>query len=132
MKSFLKAAAFAAVSLALAACATVGQPVQLSEGDWVLARWQEDREWYFPAVVTAREGDVLTMLYDDGDVGSQPSENVRPFDWQTGTVVSCRWTDGAWYPARIARMDADRYNIEILFDDGDKLAANTSVCRSPG
>lgn len=129
MKSILRAAGLAATSLLLAACATAPHAAPLGVGDWVLARWQDDQTWYFPAVVTAREGDVLTMQYDDGDTGSQPAANVRSFDWQAGTRLECRWTDGVFYPAVIAQMDPGRYRIEVLYDDGDKRSTDTSQCR---
>lgn len=131
MKSILKTVALAAAAFALISCATTpSAPAPLTTGDWVLARWQEDREWYFPAIVTTRTGDELALQYDDGDVGTQPAENVRPFDWQEGTRLSCRWTDNNWYPARITRMAQNRYDILVLYDDGDKGEINTSRCRS--
>jgi len=129
MKSMLKAAVLAIASLVLAACATVATPPPLATGDWVLARWQDDQTYYFPAIITAREGDVLTLQYDDGDTGAQPSANVRAFDWEPGTRLECRWTDGIFYPAVIAQMDSGRYRIEVLYDDGDKRATDTSQCR---
>lgn len=130
MKSILKSAALAAAALALLGCATASAPAPLAQGDWVLARWQDDREWYFPAVVTARTGDDLALQYDDGDVGSQPSANVRAFDWEVGTQLSCRWSDEHWYPARITQMSPNRFDIRVRYDDGDKGELNTSRCRS--
>jgi hypothetical protein len=89
MNSVLKTVALAAAAIMLTGCATVSAPAPLAQGDWVLARWQDDREWYFPAVVTTRTGDELALQYDDGDSGTQPAENVRPFDWNVGTQLSC-------------------------------------------
>lgn len=130
MKSVLKSIALAALALTMAACATVApQAAPFNTGDWVLARWEGDQTWYYPAVVTERAGDVISLQYDDGDVGQEPSTNVRAFDWAPGTPLECRWSDGVWYPARIAQMHQDRYAIEVLYDDGDKQSTNTSFCR---
>lgn len=131
MTSILKTAALVAATLWLAACATTSATQQpLAQGDWVLARWQDDREWYFPAVVTSRTGDDLALQYDDGDTGTQSAENVRAFDWQVGTALSCRWSNEQWYPARITQMSPNRYDIRVAYDDGDKGEINTSRCRS--
>lgn len=130
MRSFFKTAAIAAFSLTLLGCATASAPAPLAQGDWVLARWQDDREWYFPAIVTARTGNDLALQYDDGDTGTQSAENVRAFDWDVGTHLSCRWSDENWYPARITQMSPNRYDIRVRYDDGDKGDINTSRCRS--
>jgi hypothetical protein len=130
MNSLLKTVVLAASAFLLLGCATTSAPPPLAQGDWVLARWQDDREWYFPAVVTTRTGDELALQYDDGDTGTQPAENVRPFDWAVGTQLSCRWSDEQWYPARITQMSPNRYDIRVLYDDGDKGEINTSRCRS--
>lgn len=130
MNTILRALSVATVSLVLTACATVSAPATFNAGDWVLARWQEDRTFYWPAIVTAREGNIVTLQYDDGDVGTQDMSNVRVFDWSAGTRVECRWQDGEiFYPGRIARMEADRYNIFVHYDDKDEEATNTSRCR---
>jgi hypothetical protein len=126
----LKTAVLAAVAFALLGCATAGMPRPLAEGDWVLAHWQEDDVWYFPAIVSARTGDQVAVQYDDGDVGTQPASEVRAFDWAVGTRLECRWSDERWYPARIAQMNEDRFNIRVHYDDGDKEDTNTSRCRS--
>lgn len=130
VKSVLKFAALSAVAFALSACATTSAPQPLAQGDWVLAHWQEDDTWFFPGVVSAREGDQISIQYDDGDVGTQPASEVRPFDWQVGTALWCRWTNEQWYPARITQMSPNRYDIRVAYDDGDKGEINTSRCRS--
>lgn len=130
MKSVLKAAVLAAAALALVGCATASAPARLAEGDWVLAHWQDDDVWYFPAIVSARTGDEIALQYDDGDVGAQPAADVRAFDWNVGTRLECRWSDEQWYPARITQMSPNRFDIRVLYDDGDKGELNTSRCRS--
>jgi hypothetical protein len=130
MKYMLRAIVIAATSMLLASCATVGSTTTLNTGDWVLARWQEDRTYYWPAIVSSRSGDMVTLQYDDGDVGTQHVGNVRAFDWGPGTRVECRWQDGpTFHPGRIATMEPDRYRIFVHYDDGDQEATDTSRCR---
>jgi len=119
-------------SLMLAGCATAPtqDTAQLGAGDWVLAHWQEDRTYLWPATVTAREGDVLTLQYDDGDSGTQTIDAVRAFDWAPGTRLECRWSDDVWYWGTIAQAGASRADFRVLYDDGDKEATNTTRCRS--
>lgn len=121
-----------ALALALAGCATAAAPqtAQLGAGDWVLAHWQEDRTYFWPATITARTGDELTLQYDDGDVGTQDVDDVRAFDWAPGTRLECRWSDDVWYWATIAQTGASRADFRVQYDDGDKEATNTSRCRS--
>ena len=119
-----------AASLMLAGCATAPQSAQFNAGDSVLAHWDEDRTYLWPATITAREGDTLTLQYDDGDIGTQSIGDVRAFDWAPGTRLECRWSDDVWYPATIAQTGASRADFRVLYDDGDKEATNTSRCRS--
>jgi hypothetical protein len=129
MNSIVKAFVVAMVSLTLAGCVTLRPPPELGAGDWVLARFEDDTTYYFPAIVTSRTGDQLSLQYDDGDVGVQPARNVRRFDWRVGTRFECRWTDGAWYPATITEMGSNRVDMHIRYDDGDRQATTTSQCR---
>lgn len=138
MRGMLRMAVLAAAALLMSACASVATTGPAAtggynRGDWVLARWQEDQVFYWPAIVTSASGGQVTLQYDDGDVGTQHVSNVRPFDWGPGTRLECRWQNGpTWYPGRIAEMAADRYNIFVHYDDGDQEATNTSLCRARG
>lgn len=132
MKTALRAVVLAAMSV-LSACATSGGATSFNEGDWVLARWQEDEAYYWPAIVASRRGDHVDLRYHDGDVGDQHIAKVRAFDWRPGARVECRWADGAiFYPGRIAQMSDDRRRIEVAYDDGDKESTDTSRCRAEG
>src|SRR5262245_28482063 len=123
MRTMLRAAVIVAVSLLMAACATTAAPTGYARGDWVLARWQQDQTYYWPAIVTSASGGQVTLQYDDGDVGTEPASNVRRFDWGVGTRLECRWQNGTiFYPGRIAEMAPDRYNIVVHYDDGDQEA----------
>jgi hypothetical protein len=132
MTTRVQHALLAVATMFLAGCATMGAPAPLAQGDWVIARWNaEDPHWY-PAIVTGREGDQLALQYDDGDIGVQEARNVRPFTWAAGSRVECRWQGGdSWYRGTIAEMAADRFHINVDYDDGDKEATDTSKCREP-
>lgn len=126
MRSFV----LAVCALALAGCATV-EPVSLGAGDWVVARWTEEDPYWYPAIVTSRTGDELSLQYDDGDAGVQPARNVRRFGWRDGTRLECRGADGQFRRAVIAEMAPDRYRINVRYDDGAAEDTNTSKCRQP-
>lgn len=98
-------------------------------GDWVLAQWRGGAAWY-PGVIAQRQGEMITIRYDDGTMETRPLNQVRPYDWQVGTRVSCRWTDGRWYPARITAMDPGGLTISVLYDDGDTQITQTGRCHS--
>lgn len=124
MRSFVLAVS----ALFLAGCATV-EDIPLGAGDWVVARWTEADPYWYPAIVTSRIGDDLSLQYDDGDAGVQPARNVRRFGWRNGTRLECRFSDGGWRGAVIAEMAPDRYHMNIGYDDGAAEATDTSKCR---
>lgn len=121
----------AVCTLVLAGCATV-EDVPLGAGDWVVARWTEEDPYWYPAIVSSRTGDELSLRYDDGDVGAQPARNVRRFDWRDGTRLECRLGGGgAFQRAVIATMAPDRYRINVRYEDGGAEDTDTSKCREP-
>lgn len=129
MTSIAKALVLAVATLATAGCVTMRPPAALGAGDWVLAKWQPEDPFFYPAIVTERVGDDLSLQYDDGDAGVQPVRNVRRFDWRAGTRLECRWSDGNWYRATITEMGTTRVDMDIRYDDGDRQSTNTSQCR---
>jgi len=120
--SFGIAAAILALSVSTAASAQ-------GPGDWVLAQWRGGNDWY-PGVVQSRDGNQVTILYDDGTRETRPVNQVRAYDWQVGSRVVCRWTNGQWYDARITAMAEDGLTISVLYDDGDTQITQTGRCRS--
>ena len=113
-----------AAILALSTAAAAQQP-----GDWVLAQWQGGSDWY-PGVVQGRDGNMVTILYDDGTRETRPANQVRAYDWHVGSRVVCRWTDGRWYDATITAMAEDGLTISLIYDDGDTQITQTGRCRS--
>lgn len=124
MKTLYLAAALAA---ALPAAPAAAQGV----GDWVLSQWRGSSQ-YFPGVVTARDGNTVTVRFDDNTVERRPANLVRPFDWRAGSHVECRFTDGEWYGATITRIASDGYTMSVRYDDGDTQNTNTGRCRVAG
>ena len=96
------------------------------KGDRVLVLW-EDAYWY-PGTVTAVDGNVLTVSFDDGDKATADSERVNKLDWAADDVVECRWPgNGKNYPGRFVKVEGE--NVRIVYDDGDKADLTVSVCR---
>ena len=129
MTASIKGMVLAAAMASLAGCATVGGDVPLGAGDWVVARWTQEDPYWYPAVITSRVGDDISLRYDDGDAGVQPVRNVRRFAWADGTRLECRSEGGPFQRAVIAQMAPDRYNMNIRYDDGAVEATDTSKCR---
>lgn len=99
-------------------------------GDWVLAPWR-DTKVYYPGTVEARNGQSVTVRFDDGTSDTRTVDEVLQFDWARGSQIACRWTDGNWYDATITRMDGNGYNLQIRYDlDGVIEETNTGRCRS--
>jgi hypothetical protein len=128
MTTVARTLVFAFAAAVLAGCATI-EPTPLGAGDWVVARWQQDDPYWYPAIITSRVGDEISLQYDDGDVGVQSPRHVRRFDWRVGTRLECRYAGRAWYRGVIAGMAPDRYHIAVLYDDGDREDTDTSKCR---
>ena len=98
-------------------------------GQWVLTRYQ-GAAYYFPGVVVGINGNNVTTQYDDGDVETRPSHDVKPYDWHPGTRVECNFQGaGTWYPGAISAMQGDT-GLSISYDDGDREDTITGLCRS--
>jgi hypothetical protein len=115
----------AAVALSLSSAA-LAQEV----GDWVLSPWQGSDE-YYPGVIESSSGSVVTVRFDDGSVETRQADSVRMFDWRAGSQVTCQWSDGRWYSARIISISSDGYNMQIRYiDDGVIENTTTGKCRT--
>lgn len=94
----------------------------------MLGQWQGGRYWY-PGVVEHSTQDSVTIQYDDGDRATQPSRQVKAYNWHAGSRVECNWQNGGrWYSGTITRLNTDR--LRINYDDGDTEATRTGSCRS--
>ncbi len=123
----LAAGALIACALPVAAFAQT-----FESGDWVLSHYLGGPELY-PAVVQSVSGTRANLLWDDGTTSAVNVSDLRPYDWRVGTNVTCRWTDGQWYPARITMMGADGLTLDVNWtQDGTTSRTNTGRCRSGG
>lgn len=113
-------------TLACLAFATAASAYQ--KGDWVLARYKNGPFW-FPGVVESDSGRGVTVVYDDGDRETLPSNLVKNYDWQPGSVVECNFKSGGkWFRGKITALSGE--NLSITYDDGDKERTQTGLCRS--
>lgn len=122
------------IGLATGALAlTIGSAASAQNvGDWVLSPWRNST-MEFPGVVAARDGNSVTIQFDDGDVETRHVSDVRPYDWRPGSRISCRWSDGNWYNATILSMGGDGYGLRIRYDaDGVVENTQTGRCRTRG
>jgi hypothetical protein len=117
---------------AILAASMLGAPAMAQNvGDWVLSQSHGSVQ-YFPGVVAARDGNTVTVRFDDGTVERRPANLIRAFDWRAGSHVECRFTDGQWYGATITRLASDGLTVSVRYDDGDTQNTNTGRCRIPG
>ena len=114
------------------ACAFAGAAVAQARGDWVLSYYQGG-PYLYPAVVQSVSGSRVTLLWDDGTVSEVNRTDVRPYNWRVGTAISCKWTDGLYYPARIDRIGSDGTTLDVIWtEEGTTSRTNTGACRSTG
>jgi hypothetical protein len=97
--------------------------LNIEVGDRLEARWWKDKLFY-KATVTARDGDKLTIRYDDGTNEETTISLVRlklliPHGRQVGEGVLGRWPkDGYWYTGKIQEIRDGKYRV--VYDDGDE------------
>lgn len=98
------------------------------KGDWVLAKYKNGPFW-FPGVVESDTGRGVTVVYDDGDRETLPSNLVKNYNWAPGSVVECNFkSSGKWFRGKITTLSGE--DLSITYDDGDKERTKTGLCRS--
>jgi hypothetical protein len=102
------------LSLLLAAAAALAyQP-----GEWVLAKYHNGPYWY-PGIVEKDGGGQVSVVYDDGDHETLPSNLIKGYNWQVGSRVECNWKNGGtWYAGKITALNGG--SLSVAYDDGDK------------
>ncbi|MGI8980294.1 MAG: tudor domain-containing protein [Pirellulaceae bacterium] len=93
-------------------------------GDSVEVKWWKDK-LYYRATVTRRNGDNITIRWDDGgSVEETPISQIRiklihPEGRQVGEAVLGRWEpNGWWYPGKIEEIRDGKYRV--VYDAGDE------------
>ncbi len=93
-------------------------------GDRVLARWPQEKSWWYPGVVVG-DGPSPEVQFDDGDRSMVAVAEMRPLQVAIGTKLQCRWKGGeAYYPGKVAAVYG--HAMHIAYDDGDQEV--TSIC----
>jgi hypothetical protein len=108
--------------LFIASCAAAQNPPK--PGDAVWAEWQPNA--WFPGKLAKLDGRKCFIAFDDGDkaivdmskvaVDRVPSRDAV----KVNTRVLAKFTDGHFYPGKIAAIGPDQ-EYAIQYDDGDTL-----------
>ena len=100
-------------------------------GDRILAQWNGGRFWFPGSVHSVGEGSVAVQ-YDDGMSDIRPANQVKHFDWETGSRIDAIWSgNGQWYAARIMEIDESGRYVGVRFeDDGIREETTSARCRS--
>lgn len=100
-------------------------------GDRILAQWNGGRFWFPGSVHSVGDGSVAVQ-YDDGMSDIRPANQVKPFDWETGSRIDAIWSgNGQWYAARIMAIDESGRHVSVRFeDDGIREEVISARCRS--
>ncbi len=119
-------------AVAAIACILPAAAVAQAKGDVVLSYYMNER-FLYPAEVQAVSGNIVTLLWDDGTTSEVAKSALRTFSWKAGTVISCKWSDGKYYGARIARLGGDYRTLDIVWtQDNTTSRTKTNFCRSAG
>ena len=88
----------------------------------VYAEWVKNG-WYHGKIGAECEKG-FTINFDDGDVKCCTEKEIvadvvpGAAEVKTGSKVLAQWSDGKFYPGKVAKIEGDNYSIN--FDDGDK------------
>jgi hypothetical protein len=97
-------------------------------GDRVLARWPQEKEWWYPGVVVTSAGSEVEVQYDDGDRSTVHVDLVRPLELRLGLRIQCRYQGStAFYPGLVACVTGSA--IQVNYDDGDRESSSVSMIR---
>jgi hypothetical protein len=108
-----------AVPLLVLAMLTVPPPAvrAVEVGDTVLAYWAPAKVYYIGTAVEKATGGYL-IVFEDGDRAVIPVDKIPKYAIKVGTPVIARWTDGQYYPGKVAKVVGRAFYIH--YDDGDK------------
>ena len=100
--------------------------------DRILAQWEGGHLWFPGTVHSVGEDGSVAIRYDDGMSEIRPANQVKPFDWRTGSQISAMWSgNDGWYAAKILEIDASGRTLSVRFDDDGIVEQTVSGrCRS--
>ncbi len=95
---------------------------QVDLGQTVWAYWEETGG-YYPGVAVEYDnsikGGAYRVVFFDTDSALVPATRIRPLSLKVGGPIYAKWTDGQYYPGRIAKISG--LAVYIKFDDGDEI-----------
>lgn len=125
MKKFLALGA----ALCLGACATTGAMTRaMPDGAWVLAQWEDGL--YYPGVLASRSGGRYVVAFDDGTEATLRADQIRAYDWQPGSVISCQIVEGRMDVVTIATLGPGTTDLGVTDEAGAAHATTTAGCRA--
>ena len=80
--------------------------------------WWAPGDAYFVGTVAEKQAGGYFIVFEDGDTTVVPEGKIRKNDIKVGTAVIARWSDGQYYPGRVAKIVGRA--LYIHYDDGDK------------
>lgn len=86
-------------------------------GDSVLAYWAPANAYFIGTAVEKADGGYR-IVFEDGDTAVVPEDKIRKNDVKVGSAVIARWSDGKYYPGKIAKVVGRAFYVH--YDDGDK------------
>jgi hypothetical protein len=97
-------------------------------GDRVLARWPQEKEWWYPGVVCSVNAGGYEVQYDDGDRAVVTEDLMRPLNLAAGARIQCRFKGGpSFYDGLVASSIGSA--IQVNYDDGDSESSSVSMVR---
>lgn len=90
---------------------------EVAVGDTVFAYWAPADAFFVGTAVEEDDSNFL-IVFEDGDIDVVSKTRVGRRDLPVGSTVMARWSDGQYYPGRVARIVGRA--LYIHYDDGDR------------
>ena len=98
-----------------------------SEGERVLANWQQDDYWYICTIQEIIETEIH-VIYDEGTREILTIENLRKVAIKPGDFIEGRWLgEMNYYPGTVIKVKGE--NVKIEYKDGKKEWLPMSLTR---
>ena len=98
-----------------------------SEGERVLANWQQDNYWYICTIQEIIETEIH-VIYDEGTREILTIENLRKVAIEPGAFVEGRWKGELnYYAGTVIKVKGE--NVKIEYKDGKKEWLPMSLTR---
>jgi hypothetical protein len=102
-------------------------PVVWAVGQRVLAQWLSE-PFYYPGAVSACDGTVVDIQFDDGGRSQVLPEQVLPLRLTLGDRVYARWQAGPnYYPAHLDQISGD--DLFVTYEDNHQEWSSMALIR---